>query len=76
MAELVNNNWFSYNRRSPPFFFTDDDDSHPVETVVAIPNAFHREYYTGLRLNPVASHDSVLMNGMTYGEFAMYLICK
>ena len=65
-------NAFVYNRKNPPLFFIPyktSDQSRWRDSAALIA----KEFFKGVRLENISSYH-LLSNGMTVGEYAMYVI--
>ena len=62
-------NKFEYNRNNIPFFFVQDKKQICFKKST-------NKFYSAIRRNENVTNESILPNGMTFGEMSIHLINK
>jgi hypothetical protein len=69
---MINVDKFTYNRNFPPLYFSPQSPRDRENWDISA-NKISREFYKILKL-PSIDYTALLSNGMTLGEYSMYLI--
>lgn len=73
LMDVPSDSPFSYDRENAPLFFTSPSSDDKIAWRLAVQRVT-REYYRLSRTHKVDAR-TPLSNGMTAGEYAMYILC-